>query len=252
MHGVNFMIVQLPRQPGSADSAKQKDGDCSAFEAAVRKDIASAQLISYGSAVGGWQKRLVDALIAAATSPVWGIATLVFALGAKARYREHTVLQSEVRIGYGGRAFRAWRLRLTPSPAANVVLLHPAIAAAWDAAEDRRVAAAAPSWRTMIEHAPRMLNVLCGDMSLVGPSPLSVEQVEKLRSSKRFYFSLRPGLVMASLEEDGKVRGSAHYKPYAMNWTLESDFQILWKVTRNLRDQDFFLTSSRRRIKFAD
>ena len=49
--------------------------------------------------------------------------------------------------------------------------------------------------RRAFERLPRLINVLRGEMSLVGPAPLDAEGLEQLKTSKRYYLSARPGVV---------------------------------------------------------
>jgi exopolysaccharide biosynthesis polyprenyl glycosylphosphotransferase len=49
--------------------------------------------------------------------------------------------------------------------------------------------------RTSVDEVPQLLNVLKGDMSLVGPRPEQVELVERYRAEHRFRLSVRPGIT---------------------------------------------------------
>jgi exopolysaccharide biosynthesis polyprenyl glycosylphosphotransferase len=49
--------------------------------------------------------------------------------------------------------------------------------------------------RTSLDELPQLLNVLAGQMSLVGPRPLPVEETQALRDGHRRRLSMRPGLT---------------------------------------------------------
>jgi exopolysaccharide production protein ExoY len=231
------MLIQMPR--GSSDQpGTQNAEECSAFEAALRRDLASAPVISYDAMLGGWTKRAFDLSVTLIASPLWLPAMLIAAAWSKIRHPA-PVFQVHEGVGYGGRTFRCFTLRLEP-PSATIAHLHGAKedkpANDWNSitskAESRR-----EKWRRAIERLPRMFNVLRGDMSLVGPSPLSPEQLEPMKTGKRYYLSARPGVVGVSTIVDADEEQASQYKIYAFSWSLMTDIVILSDALRGLRDR---------------
>ena len=137
------MLVQMPRGPVDENKVRVRD-ECDPFEAALRRDLASTPVISYESTIGGWTKRGFDIVATTLTLPVWLLLMLIAGAAAKMRHRE-PVFFSDERIGYGGRAYRCFRLRLDP-PVADILILPSAqgeasasdLAAIALRAEDRR------------------------------------------------------------------------------------------------------------------
>lgn len=233
------MLVQLPRGPSSPPRTSA-EGDCTAFEAALRRDLASAPVVSYDPVLGGWAKRAVDVGVTLFLAPLWLPALGLAALAAKLRHPA-AVFRADERVGYGGRAFRCYSLRIAP-PTATIEHLRqpgddaPAPTKDWriiaSRAQDRRA-----KWLHALELLPRFINVLRGDMSLVGPSPLAVEELEPLKTAKRYYLSARPGIVGISSIADADEEDPGHYKLYALSWSLTADALILWDALRGLRDR---------------
>jgi exopolysaccharide production protein ExoY len=234
------MLIQMPR--GSSDQAGTNGAEArNAFEEALRRDLASAPVVSYDPVVGSLPKRIGDCAFALLTLPAWLPVMLIAAGVSKLRHRA-PVFVAEERIGYGGRVFDCYMLRIKP-PSAKVEQLfatgegEPAPAAAeWTAieghAEGRRA-----KWRRAFERLPQMFNVIRGDMAIVGPLPLSRDSIEPLKSARRHYLSARPGLVGVSGIVDASEEPSSQYKIYAKTSSMLTDALIFWDGIRSLRNR---------------
>lgn len=99
----------------------------------------------------------------------------------------------QVRVGRGGRPFTIYKLRsMVPDAEAGT-------GAVWAAVGDSRVTPVG-RWlrRTRLDELPQVLNVLRGEMSIIGPRPERPEFVERLAQEIPFYrarHSVRPGLT---------------------------------------------------------
>ncbi|MEP4199308.1 MAG: sugar transferase [Aliishimia sp.] len=109
---------------------------------------------------------------------------------------------SQDRIGKNGRTYRIWKLRSMVQNADDVLEEHlasdPAMRAEWDSKQklldDPRITSLGHIMRKCsIDELPQLWNVLCGDMSLVGPRPMMVSQKDMYPGDD--YYDLRPGIT---------------------------------------------------------
>ncbi len=88
--------------------------------------------------------------------------------------------------------------------------------------------------RTSLDELPQLLNVLLGDMSLVGPRPVTQDELARYGTSVRGYLSVLPGVTglwqvggRNRLTYGQRVRLDADY---ARDWSLRSDMGILLRT----------------------
>jgi undecaprenyl-phosphate galactose phosphotransferase len=88
--------------------------------------------------------------------------------------------------------------------------------------------------RTSLDELPQLLNVLKGDMSLVGPRPIVAGEITRYSGDIDYYHSVRPGITglwQVSGRNDVSYEQRVHMDSwYVRNWSLWHDIAILLKT----------------------
>jgi lipopolysaccharide/colanic/teichoic acid biosynthesis glycosyltransferase len=169
-------------------------------------------------------KRTVDVLVAVLALIPLGLLAMPLALAA---WREHDrVLVRHKRHGRGGRVFHMYRFRTT----APGVPSDPN-----DGLGERAASRLAGFLRKRgLDDLPQLLNVLVGEMSLVGPRPLHEKDDAQLESGQRLRYLVCPGATgpwLISEHTDLSLSELAALDfAYLQNWSLVKDFDILLRT----------------------
>ncbi|HXE61747.1 MAG TPA: sugar transferase [Gemmatimonadaceae bacterium] len=133
-------------------------------------------------------KRVVDVVVATfALLLLWPLfAVIAICIASQ---RDGGVFFRQTRVGCGGKAFRMWKFRTMISGAERA-------GGQLTVGDDPRVTRVG-RWlrRAKLDELPQLLNVLHGDMSLVGPRPEVPRYVAMLTTSQRQVLDLTPGIT---------------------------------------------------------
>jgi exopolysaccharide production protein ExoY len=150
------------------------------------------------------------------------------------------VLFRHRRVGFKGKYFDCLKFRtmVTDAPERLRQLLDtdPSAAAEWTAnrklRNDPRVTAIGAILRkSSLDELPQLFNVLKGDMSIVGPRPVTEEELVRYSSAIDTYYACRPGIT-GLWQVSGRSTTTFNKRVacdcfYAQHWSIALDAKII-------------------------
>ncbi len=153
------------------------------------------------------------------------------------------VVYGQRRIGRGNRHFTAWKFRTMVADADALLNLHlaskPNLMAEWQRdhklRKDPRITPIGRILRcTSLDELPQLWNVLCGEMSLVGPRPIVDAEVLKYGNRFRLYCRVRPGITglwqVSGRSDTGYDKRIQFDEYYVRNWSVWLDLYLLGRT----------------------
>jgi exopolysaccharide biosynthesis polyprenyl glycosylphosphotransferase len=177
---------------------------------------------------------IASSLLLVVAAPVIAVAAVAIKLDSRG-----PVFFRQDRIGRDGRRFRMWKLRTMVDGAearqAELMPLNEAVGGLFKMADDPRVTRAGRLLRrTALDEIPQLINVLRGEMSLVGPRPLVPAEDQRIAGWHRRRLQLVPGMtgmwqVLGSARIPLSDMVALDYL-YIVNWSVWNDVQILLRT----------------------
>jgi exopolysaccharide biosynthesis polyprenyl glycosylphosphotransferase len=184
-------------------------------------------------------KRLAD-VVGAAVSLALALPILAVAAAAIKLTSPGPVLYTQERYGLNRRRFRMYKLRTMVAGAESLQpgleSLNEAMGPVFKIKHDPRITPVGGVLRrTSIDELPQLVNVLRGEMSLVGPRPLPLRDVHGFTETTLVRrFSVRPGITglwqVNGRSELSFERWAELDLRYVDEWSLALDFQILLRT----------------------
>ena len=209
----------------------------------VMEELEGIPLLTFTNTPGApfpiFIKRLVDLLVSMAglvvLSPLLAMTAVTIKLGSRG-----PVLFTQVRCGLNGRRFTLFKFRTMAVGAEEqldeVAHLNEVNGPAFKARRDPRVTPVGRLLRHLsIDELPQLVNVLMGQMSLVGPRPPLPEEVTRYQRWQLRRLSMKPGMtglwqVSGRAGLDDFNRWIALDLAYIDQWSLWLDLKIMLKT----------------------
>jgi exopolysaccharide production protein ExoY len=232
------MTYQPPRQKITRPSTAPVE---LALPAASGRARAVLQDRGRTTAYRGWGKRVFDlVLVAVLILPVavlCGVLAVLIAMDGAGPFFGHR------RVGRNGREFTCWKLRTMVPDAEARLAAHlaadPQASVEWAASQklvtDPRITRIGLLLRkSSLDELPQVWNVLRGEMSLVGPRPVTEEELLRYGPDRGAYLSVVPGITglwqVSGRNASSYERRVALDTEYAAGLTFWGDVVVLLKT----------------------
>ena len=191
-----------------------------------------------------WSKRVTDVTLVLLAAPLWlplmGVIALIIRLDSRG-----PAFFVQPRFGRYGRTFRLLKFRTMVPDADERLSAHlaacPDRTAEWERSaklrHDPRITRAGRLLRRLsLDELPQLINVLRGDMSLVGPRPVPLVERERYGEAFLLYCRVRPGLTgpwqVNGRNELPYERRKSLDKAYVRGRTFRGDMLLILKTFR--------------------
>ena len=189
-----------------------------------------------------WSKRVTDVTLVGVSSPLWLPLLGLIAVAVRLDSRGPAFFM-QPRFGRDGRVFRLLKFRSMQEDADAALAEHlaacPDRSAEWDRhhklRDDPRITRVGRLLRRLsLDELPQLINVLVGDMSLVGPRPVPVVERAKYGEAFSLYVRVRPGLTgpwqVNGRNELPYERRKTLDKAYVRGRTFRGDMRIIFRT----------------------
>ncbi len=187
-------------------------------------------------------KRCLDLLVITISLPfvlpIFAILCLLIKLTSKG-----PIFYGHPRIGKNGKPFKCWKFRSmcinSQEILKEILENNPQMRAEWEKdhkfVNDPRVTKFGKFLRkTSLDELPQLINIFLGQMSLVGPRPVTEEELNKYGELKDYVLSVSPGLSgmwqVSGRSDTGYEERISLDSFYIQNWSIWLDIWILLKT----------------------
>lgn len=177
-------------------------------------------------------KRFLDILGALVGLAITAIALIPIAIAIQLD-NPGPIFYSQTRCGYQGQPFRIWKFRsmVTNAEALQHLVQNEAQGLIFKNKQDPRVTRVGRLLRrTSLDEFPQFLNVLRGEMSLVGTRPPTEKEVAEYTPRHRQRLEVKPGIT-----GEWQARGRSEVQDFEDIVTMDLRYQHQWSVGYDVR-----------------
>ncbi|MBB5225284.1 undecaprenyl-phosphate galactose phosphotransferase WbaP [Treponema ruminis] len=187
-------------------------------------------------------KRCIDLLLLLLSSPVTIPVLLLVSLIVKIT-SPGPIFYGHKRIGKNGKEFKCWKFRSMVIDAdkqlEKILAENPEMRAEWEKdrkfTNDPRVTKIGKILRkTSIDEIPQFFNIFTGEMSFIGPRPVTEPELAKYGKKSDFILSVQPGLSgmwqISGRSDTGYEERVTLDSYYIQNWSVWLDIWIIIKT----------------------
>lgn len=228
----------MPGHPGLQDSARHNSFNAPVLTVREHPTAEQAPIGDRSEATARRVKRGLDVAIATATLVCLAPALVAIAIGIKLS-DSGPVLHRRRVVGRGGRTFDAFKFRTMRVEADQLIKTDTALWAAYltnyKLPDDPRITRFGRLLRKYsLDELPQLLNVLRGEMSVVGPRMVTEAELSRYGKHVGELLSVRPGIT-GLWQVSGRQTTTYERRVeldmfYIDHWSLWLDLQILSKT----------------------
>lgn len=225
----------------------KSNGDSSAYDRSFKVYSAA----SPKAPLGGLRKRVFDLVFSVMALGAVSVIFLVVALCVRLSSPGPVFFRHD-RIGYDGKIFKCLKFRTMHVDAEAQLAKH--LSENEDAREefetysklrnDPRIIPIVGNFlrKSSLDELPQLINVILGQMSLVGPRPVIQSELDRYGEARREYVSARPGITglwqVSGRNNLDFAQRVAIDKHYARSWTFLRDISIMVRTVKVLINRE--------------
>lgn len=186
-------------------------------------------------------KRLLDLFVILSLCPIWIPVFILCAILTKLTSKG-PIFYGHKRVGKNGKTIKCWKFRSMVVNSQEILekLLaeNEEMRRQWEKdrklEHDPRITGFGKILRkTSMDELPQLINILLGEMSLVGPRPVTEPELEKYGDYSSYVLSVKPGLSgmwqISGRSDTGYEERISYDTYYIQNWSIWLDIWILIK-----------------------